>query len=150
MISEKEDLILTEFEIEAADRHAAPPVEMEVDDLFESDSIISVSEAKSILHDAVFGVWRLIRFVLMVTVPIISGVVGWYAGRDDLKSLSCTVVKSPECTPAQPQAPTILIIEPERFDPPAYRYALPKFIGDDSPAKLPAPVKAQRQTKPLR
>ena len=85
----------------------------------------------------------------MVTVPIVSGAVGWYAGRDDLKTLTCAVVASPECVSVQTQPPTILTIEPKRFDPPAQRYALPKFIGDDSPAKLPVPVKAQRQTKPL-
>jgi hypothetical protein len=150
VISEGDDNIQMEIKLGDADLRAVPPAEMEVDDLVESDSIISLSEAKSIVLDALLGVWRLIRFVAMVTVPIISGVVGWYAGRDDLKSLSCTVVTSPECTPAQPQAHTTLVIEPRRFDPPAQRYALPKFIGDDSPAKLPAPVKAQRQTRPGR
>lgn len=147
MISESIDTIKMEIKLGDDDLRATPPAEMEVDDLFESDGIISAAEAKSLISDAFLGIWRLIRLWLMVTVPLISGAVGWYAGRDDLKTLTCTVVASPQCTPAQPPAPTALMIESRRFDPPAQRYALPKFIGDNSPAKLPAPVKTQRQTK---
>ena len=144
VISDDESQILTEFEIEAADRRVVSPSEIEVDDLFESDDILSASEAKSILHDSLVGVWRLVTFTLKVTLPILSAVVGWYAGRDELRILPCTVIASPECKLLQAPAPTTLMIESRWFDPPAQRYILPKFIGDDTPVKRLVPIKTQR------
>ena len=86
----------------------------------------------------------------MVTVPILSAVAGWYAGRGELKPLVCTVLTAPDCVAAQPKESTALIIEAKKFDPPPQRYALPKFAGEDSPAKVLSPVKEQQQTKGLR
>ena len=139
-----------EIKLGAADLRASPPDEKVLDELFESDDIINASEAKSILHDAFFGILHLIKLVLMVTVPILSAVVGWYAGRGELKPLVCTVLTAPDCVTAQPKESTALIIEAKKFDPPTQRYVLPKFAGEDSPAKLLSPVKEQQQTKGLR
>lgn len=135
---------MAEVKLEDADLRAAPPDENGLDELFESDDLLSFIEAKSILHDAFFGVFRLIRFVVMVTVPVLSAVVGWYAGRDELKPLACTLVEMSDCVTPQLVGPMVQNIETNWFEPPMQRYSLPKFIGDDSPAKLPALAKIQR------